>query len=63
MSEVARLYRYTNLLVNLRAVSASDLMAAPEIPPATVKRDLIKLRDRLHAPISLAPVIWGANKT
>ena len=51
MSEVARLYRYKSLLVNRRAVSAADLMAALEISPATFKRDLAKLRDQLRVPI------------
>ena len=51
MSEVARLYRYRSLLVNLRVVSAARMIQELEISPATFKRDLAKLRDQLHVPI------------
>lgn len=59
MSEVARLYRYKSLLVNRQTVSAADLTAALEISPATVKRDLTKLRDQLHVPIGFDRDLGG----
>lgn len=52
MSEVARLYRYKSLLSGRRAIPAAELMATLEISPATFKRDLAKLRDQMHMPIS-----------
>jgi predicted DNA-binding transcriptional regulator YafY len=51
MSEIDRLYRYKTLLSHRRAVSREDILAALEISPATFKRDLAKLRDRLGTPI------------
>ena len=59
MSEVARLYRYKSLLVNRRAVSSADLMETLEISPATFKRDLAKLRDQLHVPITFDRDLGG----
>ncbi len=52
MSEVVRLYRYKSLLAGQRAVPADEIMAALEISRATLKRDIAKLRDQLHVPIS-----------
>ncbi len=51
MSEIDRLYRYKTLLSHRRAVSREDILVALEISPATFKRDLAKLRDRLGTPI------------
>jgi len=51
MSEVVRLYQYKSLLSGRRAVSAQSLQQALEISPATFKRDIAKLRDRLHVPV------------
>lgn len=51
MSEVARLYRYKELLTGRRAVPANELIRKLEISPATFKRDLAKLRDQLHVPV------------
>jgi predicted DNA-binding transcriptional regulator YafY len=51
MSEVARLYRYRELLTGGRAVPATELIQRLEISPATFKRDLAKLRDQLHVPV------------
>lgn len=51
MSEAVRLYRYKELLAGRRAVPAQALQEALEISPATLKRDLAKLRDQLHMPI------------
>ena len=52
MSEVARLYRYKSLLVNPRAVLASEIISELEISPATFKRYLAKFRGQLHMPIT-----------
>lgn len=51
MSEIDRLYRYRTLLSHRRALPREDILAALEISPATFKRDLAKLRDRLGTPI------------
>ncbi len=51
MSEIDRLYRYKTLLSHRRALPREDILAALEISPATFKRDLAKLRDRLGTPI------------
>ena len=48
MSEVARLYRYKSLLTSRRVVPAAELQATLEISPATLKRDLAKLRYQMH---------------
>ena len=59
MSEVVRLYRYKSLLSSRRAVSAEDLMASLEVSRATLKRDIAKLRDQLHAPITFNRDLGG----
>ena len=59
MSEVARLYRYKSLLVNRRAVPASEITSELEISLATFKRDLAKLRDQLHVPITFDRDLGG----
>ena len=59
MSEVARLYRSKSLLVNRRGVSASEIVSELEISPATFKRDLAKLRDQLHVPITFDRKLGG----
>lgn len=59
MSEVVRLYRYKSLLSNRTAVSADDLMAALEVSRATLKRDIAKLRDQLHVPITYNRELGG----
>ncbi len=51
MSEIDRLYRYKSLLSHRRALPREDILSALEISPATFKRDLAKLRDRLGTPI------------
>lgn len=51
MSEIDRLYRYKTLLSHRRALSRDDILLALEISPATFKRDIAKLRDRLGTPI------------
>jgi predicted DNA-binding transcriptional regulator YafY len=51
MSEIDRLYRYKNLLSSRRAMARTELLHELEVSPATFKRDLAKLRDRLNTPI------------
>lgn len=51
MSEIDRLYRYSALLSGRHAVSRDTILSTLEISPATFKRDLAKLRDRLSTPI------------
>lgn len=51
MSEIDRLYRYKTLLSHRRALPREDILAALDISPATFKRDIAKLRDRLGTPI------------
>jgi predicted DNA-binding transcriptional regulator YafY len=51
MSEIDRLYRYKTLLSHRRALPRQDILSALEISPATFKRDIAKLRDRLGTPI------------
>jgi predicted DNA-binding transcriptional regulator YafY len=51
MSEIDRLYRYKTLLSHRRTLSRNDILVALEISPATFKRDIAKLRDRLGTPI------------
>lgn len=51
MSEIDRLYRYKSLLSTRRAMGRAELLHELEVSPATFKRDLAKLRDRLNTPI------------
>lgn len=51
MSEIDRLYSYRTLLTGRRAVPRDEILTKLEISPATFKRDMAKLRDRLNMPI------------
>ena len=51
MSEVDRLYSYKTILTGRRAVPRSEILKKLEISPATFKRDLAKLRNRLNIPV------------
>lgn len=51
MSEIDRLYLYKSLLSSRRAMARVELLHELEVSPATFKRDLAKLRDRLNTPI------------
>lgn len=51
MSEIDRLYSYKTLLSSRRALPRDAILKELEISPATFKRDIAKLRDRLHTPI------------
>ena len=51
MSQLERLYRIEQLLLNSSTVSFDRMLEVLEVSRATLKRDLAYLRDRLHAPI------------
>lgn len=51
MDRTERFYKIDQLLAERRVVPFDDLRSALEISPATLKRDLLYLRDRLNAPI------------
>lgn len=51
MSQLERLYRIEQMLLNAPAVSFERLQETLEVSRATLKRDLAYLRDRLNAPI------------
>jgi predicted DNA-binding transcriptional regulator YafY len=51
MSETQRLYRLRNLLSARRPLSKAALMQDLEVSPATLKRDLAKLRDQFGVPL------------
>ena len=51
MREIARIYKYKELLLGKRPVAKHVLLSILEISEATFKRDLAKLRDQFHIPI------------
>jgi len=51
MSNNERIYRIDQLLQDRKTVSFQELLDRLEVSPATLKRDLAYMRDRLHAPI------------
>lgn len=51
MDRTERFYKIDQLLGERRVVPFAALLSALEVSPATLKRDLLYLRDRLHAPI------------
>jgi len=51
MSNNERIYRIDQLLNDRKIVSFQDLLDRLEVSPATLKRDLAYMRDRLNAPI------------
>lgn len=51
MDRTERFYKIDQLLAERRVVPFDDLCQALEVSPATLKRDLLYLRDRLNAPI------------
>ncbi len=51
MSNNERIYRIDQLLHDRKIVSFKELLDRLEVSPATLKRDLAYMRDRLHAPI------------
>ncbi|NMG75343.1 helix-turn-helix transcriptional regulator [Aromatoleum diolicum] len=52
MNRTERLYRIDQLISERRVVSRRELLDALEVSPATLKRDLEYLRNRLNAPIT-----------
>ena len=59
MSEIDRLYSYRTLFTGRRAVPRDEILTKLEISPATFKRDLSKLRDRLNIPIAFDRDLGG----
>ncbi len=59
MSQLERLYRIEQMLLNAPAVSFERLLETLEISRATLKRDLAYLRDRLNAPIEYDRYVGG----
>jgi predicted DNA-binding transcriptional regulator YafY len=51
MSNNERIYRIDQLLNDRKTVSFQELLERLEVSPATLKRDLAYMRDRLNAPI------------
>ena len=51
MSRMERIYRIGQLLSERRTISRSMLLEDLEVSPATLKRDLEYMRDRLRAPV------------
>lgn len=51
MNQTERFYKIDLLLNERKVVSFTDLQEALQVSPATLKRDLAYLRDRLNAPI------------
>lgn len=51
MSINERLYRIEQLLNDRRSINFKELQEKLEVSPATLKRDLAYMRDRLHVPI------------
>lgn len=51
MNRTERLYKIDNLLKQRKLVSFSTLQTELDVSPATLKRDLAYLRDRLHAAV------------
>lgn len=59
MDRTERFYRILNLLKGRRAVSRAEFLEMLEVSPATFKRDLEYLRDRLEAPVIWDPTLRG----
>ena len=51
MAEIDRYYAYQTLFSGRKAVPKMEFLKKLEISPATFKRDLAMLRDRLNTPI------------
>ena len=51
MNRTERFYKIDQLLQGQRVVSQAYLLTALEVSPATLKRDLAYMRERLNAPI------------
>ena len=51
MNQTERIYRIDTLIHQRAAITFRELLAELEVSPATLKRDLAYMRDRLNAPI------------
>lgn len=51
MIDIERMYKYMDLLEGKRFITASEFMSLMEISHATLKRDIVVLRDRFDVPI------------
>jgi len=59
MSMNERIYKIDQLLADRRSISVSELMEKLEVSKATLKRDLVYMRDRLNAPIIFDKELGG----
>lgn len=59
MGRDERLYKLRNLLVAGRCLRPAALLAELEISPATLKRDIQRLRDRFDAPVAWSGELGG----
>lgn len=59
MSINERLYRIEQLLNDKKSVNFKELQERLEVSPATLKRDLAYMRDRLHVPIVFDRALGG----
>lgn len=59
MSINDRIYIIDNLLNQRRCVSFQELLARLEVSPATLKRDIAHMRDRLNAPVVFDKELGG----
>lgn len=59
MSINERIYRIDNLLNERRSISFQELLDRLEVSPATLKRDIAHMRDRLNAPLIFDKEVGG----
>ena len=59
MNRTERLYKIDNLLKHRKLVSFTDLLTELDVSPATLKRDLAYLRDRMHAAVEWSRELGG----
>ncbi len=59
MNRLERIYRIDQLLKEFRVVSRDRFLEELEVSPATFKRDLEYMRDRLNAPVIWDPDVRG----
>ena len=59
MSINERIYRIDNLLNERRSITFQELLERLEVSPATLKRDIAHMRDRLNAPLIFDKEIGG----
>ena len=59
MSINERIYKIDNLLNERRSISFQELLDRLEVSPATLKRDIAHMRDRLNAPVLFDKELGG----